>query len=69
MRLTSSLLVLLALLALLSSPGEAAELGWMKVDGYGNPTPADHQVNYWRSSSSPTLMFDVCRISVTRSTS
>ena len=35
---------LLVLLVLLPSPGEVAELGWMKVDGNGNPTPADHQV-------------------------
>ena len=35
---------LLLLLVLLPAPGKVAELGWMKVDGYGNPTPADHQV-------------------------
>ena len=41
-------LLLLVLLVPPPSPGQAAELGWMKVDGYGNPSPADHQV---RSSS------------------
>ena len=42
MRLPSSLLFLLFLQP---TPGEAAGMGWMTVDGYGNPTPADHQVN------------------------
>ena len=41
---TSSLLLLLLLL-LLPYPGETGGMGWMTVDGYGNPTPADHQVS------------------------
>merc|ERR1712062_99276 len=40
MRVTS---LLFLLLFLLPPTSEAAELGWMKVDGDGTPTPADHQ--------------------------
>ena len=57
MRVTS---LLFLLLFLLPPTSEAAELGWMKVDGDGTPTPADHQVRTVRSSSRRrSKMFDV----------
>ena len=60
MRVTSPLF----LLFLPPPPGKAAELGWMKVDGDGTPTPADHQVRTERSSSKRSFEFfclqDIC---------